>query len=124
MKKILSLLLLVPTLAEAQETDPNSQAKMFIARQPCGPFMDVLKTPEKWKEGMLFTGDGVSFDARTGQAYQSGAFFFVNQETGTWSLVNVYGDGMACMVQTGRNFQPYVGGQPWDKKPEDNFKTP
>jgi hypothetical protein len=25
---------------------------------------------------------------------------------------------MACMVQTGRNFKPYVGEQPWDKKPE------
>ena len=117
MKKLLSLLLLVPVIAQAQQANPDDQ-KMFIARQFCGPFLDVLKTPEKWKEGMLFTGDGVSFEARTGQPYQAGAFFFVNQETGTWSLVNVYGDGMACMVQTGRNFKPYVGEQPWDKKPE------
>jgi hypothetical protein len=100
----------------AQENNLPNQ-KMLMARQYCGPFMDVFKTPEKYKEGMLFVGDGVTFEAQSGRMFQSGMFFFVNQETGTWSLINVYGDGMACMVQTGKNFKPYTGTNPWDKKP-------
>lgn len=115
MKKILGLLLLVPTLVSAQEIKPEDQ-KMFWARQYCGPMNEVFKTPEKYKEGMLFAGDGVNFEARSGMMYQSGMFFFVNQDTGSWTMINVYNDGVACVVQTGKRFAPYTGSQPWENQ--------
>ena len=72
----------------------------------------MLKTPAKYKEEMLFTGDGLQFSAANGQPYTGGTFFFTNQDTGTWTMISVYGDGMACMVANGRNFAPYIGKQP------------
>jgi hypothetical protein len=48
--------------------------------------------------------------------YNGGMFFFVNQETGSFSIINVYSDGMACLMQSGTGFAPYTGAQPWDKK--------
>jgi len=34
--------------------------------------------------------------------------FFVNQDTGTWSLMMLYGDGTACMTAIGTEFKPYT----------------
>ncbi len=108
--------LLALLLAPAYAQD-NIDNKTFIVTQFCGPWEEVLETPKKYKEGMLFTGNGVQFSATNGMMYQGGMFFFVNQETGSYSIINVYGDGTACMMQTGKNFEPYLGVQPWDKKP-------
>jgi len=99
----------------------QSNEKMFITTQFCGPWEDVMNTPKKYKEAMLFTGTGVQFATNNMQPYTGGMFFFVNQDTGTWSIVNVYGDGMACMAQTGKEFKPYVGNQPWDKPKGDGL---
>ena len=35
--------------------------------------------------------------------------YFVNQETGSWSLVALFKDGIACLVANGRAFEPYNG---------------
>ena len=99
----------------------QSNEKMFITTQFCGPWEDVMNTPKKYKEAMLFTGTGVQFATNNMQPYTGGMFFFVNQDTGTWSIINVYGDGMACMAQTGKEFKPYVGNQPWDKPKGDGL---
>ena len=113
---VLGLAVFVPT-ANGQSQDD----KMFLTTQFCGPWEQVMNTPKKYKEGMLFTGDGVQFSSRTGQMFEGGMFFFVNQETGSYSIINVYGDGMACMMQTGKNFRPYGGKQPWDKPKGDGL---
>ena len=118
MKKLLSLLLLVPVIAQAQT---NTQPKIFGTQQPCAPVMEMLKTPAKYGESMLFTGNGVQFSSADGLPYTSGAFFFVNQDTGTWTLLSIYGDGFACLIANGKGFEPYTGGQPWDKKPEEKL---
>jgi len=93
---------------------PND--KMFIVTQFCGPFKEVMETPKKYREGMLFSGNGVQMSTQNGRMFQGGMFFFVNQETGSYSIINVYADGMACMMQTGKDFEPYTGVQPWDKE--------
>jgi hypothetical protein len=98
--------------ANAQDT----QGKRFLTQQPCGPWIEVMKTPKKYKEAMLFTGNGSQFSSTNGQMYNGGMFFFVNQETGSFSIINVYSDGMACLMQSGTGFAPYTGAQPWDKK--------
>ena len=89
------------------------KGKTFITKQPCAPVVDMLRTPAKYGEKMLFTGEGVQFSAADGRPYDGGAFFFVNRDTGTWTLISVYGDGIACLVANGKNFEPYVGKQPY-----------
>jgi hypothetical protein len=108
----------IVSFANAQDA---SKDKMFFVTQFCGPWEDVMDTPKKYKEGMLFSGTGVQFSTTNGQMFQGGMFFFVNQETGSYSIINVYADGMACMVQTGKDFAPYSGPQPWDKPKGDGI---
>ena len=51
----------------------------------------------KYKEEPLFRGQGMQFNIN-GQMYWSDMMYFVNQETGSWSL-----------VANGRAFEPYNG---------------
>ena len=111
-------LLISSTFVFAQDSDD----KILITNNYCGPFNKVLETPKKYKEGMLFSADGGVFESRTGQYFKGGVFFFVNQDTGTWSLINIFGDGTACMMQSGTKFSPYLGNDPWDVVPPKGEK--
>ena len=98
---------LFATTALAQEQE---QSKRFITTQACDPVLkmsDVVMN--KYGEQPLFQGEGIQFAAPTGQPYKSAMMFFVNQDSGTWSLVSLYEDGTACMVANGRDFEPYSG---------------
>ena len=113
MFKRLTLLLLVGSLtminpATAQE---DSTAKSFITTQPCDKLSIMLDVIKGYKEELLFTGEGMTFSARDRKGFMGGMMFFTNQETGTWSMLQVYGDGTACLVQNGREFEPYSGPQ-------------
>ena len=66
----------------------------------------------KYSEYLLFTGAGLTFSPQ-GQPYNGAMMFFVNQETGTWTVLQAYGDGMACMIFNGKEFTPYSGDQPY-----------
>jgi|TARA_B110000908_G_scaffold166871_1_gene218775 hypothetical protein len=120
MKYLIALsLIFTVSSASTQETMPQpNNMKTFITKQPCAPFSEMLKTPAKYGESMLFTGTGLQFGAQGTQPFTGGMFFFTNQDTGTWTMLSVYGDGMACMVANGREFAPYVGGQPHFNQPE------
>jgi len=102
------ILCLTAPIVSAQDQQP----KTFYTKQPCAPFAEMLKTPANYGELMLFTGNGLQFGMQGNQAFTGGMFFFTNQDTGTWTMISVYGDGYACMVANGRNFEPYVGAQP------------
>ena len=102
------ILCLIAPIVSAQD----QQARTFFTKQPCAPFAEMLKTPAKYGESMLLTGTGLQFGAQGSQPFTGGMFFFTNQDTGTWTILQVYGDGYACMVANGRDFAPYVGGQP------------
>lgn len=101
--------------AHAQSLD-----KFFFTTQYCGPWSEVIKFPKKYKEAMLFTGDGQQMSTQSGKMFTGGMFFFVNQDTGSFTVANVYQDGMACIMAVGKNFTPYTGRQPWDEQPSDN----
>jgi hypothetical protein len=98
--------LTIVSYANAQEPP---QDKRFFAMQSCD---DVLKMTDlimrKYGEQPLFRGEGMQFHA-SGQMYTSEMMYFVNQESGSWSLVALYNDGTACMVANGRSFEPYNG---------------
>ena len=71
--------------------------------------LTVSEEMKKYKEELLFTGNGMTFSAKTGQPFRGGMMFFVNQDTGTWSMLQLFGDGMSCMIMNGRDFEPFAG---------------
>lgn len=101
--------------ANAQQQDT---AKSFFTMQPCDIAEKMFKTIKKYDEKPLFTSLGVQFDStRQASPVRSDMIFFVNQDTGTWSLLSVYTDGMVCMITSGRDFEPYGSAvnKPGDK---------
>ena len=107
---------LLASTAFAQEQ--QEQSKRFVTTQACDPVIKMSDiVMNKYGETPLFQGEGIQFAAPTGQPYKSAMMFFVNQDSGTWSLVSLYPDGTACMVANGRDFEPYSG--PIGKKTVD-----
>ena len=96
---------LSPTLATAQDT----QKKYFYTRQECDPAATVMKNlVQGYGETALFTGQGIQFDYE-GTPFTGGVMFMVNQDTGTWTLITLYGDGTACVTAVGNEFGPFSG---------------
>ena len=95
--------------AFAQDNVNPNTAKSFIVRQPCDELPKMMDIIKGYKEDLLFLGEGMSFAAQTGQGFMGGMMFFTNQESGTWSMIQLYKDGTACLVMNGRNFAPYGG---------------
>lgn len=87
----------------------EGQNKMVLLRAPCAPFTEMLATVKKYNEKLLFTANGITFSAQLGTPYSGGLFFYVNQETGSYTILQVFADGMACMLVNGRNFDPFTG---------------
>lgn len=114
--RFITILLLVIGLAAgpalfAQEQQPptQKQQRKFFTAQACDdPFTMTDLIINKYGETPLFRGQGLQFHVN-GQAYASDMMYFVNQNSGTWSLISLYPDGTACMVANGRNFEPYSG---------------
>ena len=81
--------------------------KYFHTRQECAPLPQMMgSVVNEWGETALFTGEIVQFST-DGTPFRGGTMMFVNQDTGTWSLISLYGDGTACMAAVGTNFEPY-----------------
>lgn len=108
MIRLALIFILIATVGYTQD----QQAKTFYTKQPCDPFDKMFETVKRYNEQLLFISKGIQFSAQDGKPYSGSSFFFVNQDTGTWSHVMIYGDGMACMVANGRDFAPYAGAQP------------
>jgi hypothetical protein len=105
------LILSIVFVLAASSVVAQQQPKVFITQQPCDTVDEMITTLGKYGEQLLFTGEVMQFASPSGKPYTSGMFFFTNQETGTWSLLSLYGDGTACMVANGSNFKPYAGPQ-------------
>ena len=100
--KLTLALLLAPLTLQAQES------RVFVTEQICLPVQQMtFKVMNEYSETPLFSADGIQFSATDGNTYKSNMMYFVNQDTGTWTLISLYGDGIGCMVATGNNFKPY-----------------
>lgn len=98
-----ALFLGLASTANAQEEDSNTY---YYTRQECAPVIIMLDELAKWNETPLFIGEGLSFGL-DGTPYYGGSMFFVNQDTGSWSLLTMYADGTACFSAIGTEFEPY-----------------
>ena len=101
----LALCLGISTAAIAQE-----ETKYFHTKQECAPVEVMIDVVRNYGEEPLFTGQSLTFSIE-GQSFTGGSMFFVNQDTGTWTMLTMYRDGTACMSAVGTEFKPYVQGQ-------------
>ena len=106
----LALAFVLGLLAFVPHTNAQEQNEKFLfTRQGCDPFAEVIDVMSgKYGEEPLFVGEGLQFGLQ-GQTYTGGAMFLVNQVTGSWSLIHLYGDGTACVTAVGTQFEPYSG---------------
>lgn len=71
----------------------------------------VMDLMNNYNEKLLFHGDGITTHIdNNGISVDivSHTQMFVNQNTGTWSLIQVYNGGNTCYVTGGARFEPYV----------------
>ena len=111
---IASAVVLLSTSVYAQ--DSNSDKKYFFTRAECWPsekFMSLILN--RWGEDALFTGTGMTF-SQDGESFQGGMMFFVNQDSGTWTMANMYADGTVCIHNAGIDFSPFSIKKPKGEK--------
>ena len=106
MKKLfIAVCLLAASSVYAQQED----TKYFYTKQDCYPLSAFMNTVvNNYKEQALFTGSGLTISAN-GTPFNGGVMFFVNQDTGTWTLATLYPDGMVCINAVGTDFEPFSG---------------
>jgi len=96
-------------LSTTLSVNAQSSEKFLYTRQGCDPFDKIIDVMTgKYGEKPLFIGKGLQFGMQ-GETHTGGAMFLVNQTTGSWSLIHLYGDGTACVTAVGTEFQPYSG---------------
>ena len=94
----------------ANQTLAQDSRKEFIVSQLCDQSQKIASMILfEYNEKPLFSALGNQLSAQSGEWYESEIVYFVNQDTGTWSLVSLYQDGWACLVAGGTHFEPYAG---------------
>ncbi len=109
MARIAALIFLFAVMVNSAVGQEQEQEKMVVLQSPCMEWSEMRKLAEKHGEELLFTGEGLTFAYGTGRPYRGGMAFFVNQDKGHWTIFQMYGDGIACMLFNGGKFDPYVG---------------
>jgi hypothetical protein len=104
MNKLTLAFLLFTTPASGESTE-------FNTRHTCDAAHKILNfTVSEFNEAPLFKGIGfpVYYDAAGVKSEtEAYAVLFVNQDTGTWSLIYAFGDDTACIIADGAAFEPY-----------------
>jgi len=85
----------------------NAKQMAALSVQDCGPVKQITQnTVVNWGEKPLIRAQGVQWGPK-GDKYESAMMYFVNQSTGTWSLIALYPDSIACVIAAGTKFTPY-----------------
>ena len=111
---LMAVILTIASFGVAYAQDgkkPIGDIPTIFTRMPCDTIQKMTETIGKYNEPLLFIGNGLTFSANTGQPQRGGMAFYVNQDTGTWTALQLFKDGMACMIMNGTNFEPYIGEQ-------------
>ena len=108
LRSISAFAIWISLLAPAAHAQEQKQ-KQFIVSQPCDRAEVMADTiVNNYGEQPLIVAEGNQLSARTGEWYASSMMYFVNQDSGTWSLMSLYADGTGCMVAAGTKFEPYT----------------
>lgn len=110
---LMAVILTIASFGVAYAQDgkkPTGDIPTIFTRSPCDTLQKLEEqTIGKYDEPLLFIGTGLTFSATTGQPLRGGMAFYVNQDSGSWTLLQIFPDGMACMIMNGATFQPYMG---------------
>lgn len=104
MNKLLLALSLfaTPTYAEPIE---------FNTTHLCDDYKNIVKyVMSEFGETALFKGTGVPVyynEKNAKEEMEAYMVFFVNQNTSTWSMIYLFGDETACIMEDGMGFEPY-----------------
>jgi hypothetical protein len=102
------LTITIALICVAASTVSAQDRRLFYTRQECAPVAQMVRdTAMQYGETALFTGENTTLGTE-GQPFRGGAMFFVNQDTGTWTLLTLYQDGVACVSAAGIDFEPYA----------------
>jgi len=104
---IILLAVLFGTTAVGEEV--KGQTKFLLLQAPCNEYVEMERLAKQYGEQLLFIGEGLTFSASNGMPFKGGMAFFVDQERGNWTMLQLYSDGVACMLFNGTNFQPFTG---------------
>ena len=100
--KIIAVLTLVLIALPA-----HAASKKMIAVQECDHVKALTqRVVVNWGEKPLIQSQGIQFGPDNSK-YESSMMYFVNQSTGTWSLLALYPQNMACVIAAGTKFTPY-----------------
>lgn len=106
----LIIILLAGNAYAGPELELPTSNPVVALQSPCGIGPVIMQdVAKKNGEEVLFVGNGVTFQAGSGKVIRGGMMFTVNQDTGTWTMFQLYGDGVACMLFNGGDFSPYTG---------------
>lgn len=87
----------------------HAEPKILPLQAQCDSFIPMAKILSDYGEDLLFTGEGITIAFGVEQSYRGGMMFFVNQDTGTWTMFQLFQDGTACLLFNGADFEPFVG---------------
>ena len=102
---IILLAVLFGTTAVGEEV--KGQTKFLLLQAPCNEYVEMERLAKQYGDQLLFIG--LTFSASNGMPFKGGMAFFVDQERGNWTMLQLYSDGVACMLFNGTNFQPFTG---------------
>lgn len=91
---------------DVEEFDPLNEATVFTVKQFCRPTMLFIQLLSISGQQLLFSTESISIAALDFRPYYGLGMFFVNQETGEWTMLTVYDDSMACITAYGSDFEP------------------
>lgn len=100
MKKLLigASLLLIGSVAHAAPIGGDDKN--------CSDTYSVYNNRLLYGEAPIAAGNSYSVDPVTGFLQSRGMVFFLNRVTGTWSIVNTYINGVACIQDYGNLYTP------------------
>ena len=106
LRSILAFAIWISILAPAAYAQDQKQ---FPVIQPCDLASKMANTIiNNYGEKPLFIAKGNQLSLNDSKWYASSMMYFVNQDSGTWSLVSLYPDGVSCIVAAGTGFEPYI----------------
>lgn len=90
----------------------TAEAYLYPESIPCIDYVSSQQWLSEYGETVLFQGmayqQWIQPSTDTYGVSQYLMEFATNQDTGTWSIVQVYQDGTSCLMATGTAFTPYV----------------
>lgn len=89
-------------------TSATAENKTYYTQAMCEPYQVAAGLMADYNETILFTGDLLTFSAQSNDPAMGKMVFSTNQDTGTYSIIQLFPDGMACLIGSGFAFEPYI----------------